>query len=127
MEVEARREPRRRIEAASALGRTSQAVAVAVAVATRVETRVGEGTVAAGVAMEGAAKVAATGVANRAGAQEEAAMREAAATGPEVMAPLRRGRGGRRPPQRQSPNRVAATRRSPRCKSYTRQDWPSSR
>ena len=72
---------RRRIEAGSASGRTRRAVAVT----TRVEPQVGEGTVAAGVAMEVAAK---EGVANWAGAQEEAAIREVVAMGPEVMAPL---------------------------------------
>ena len=117
---------RRRIEAGSASGQASRAVAVA----TRAETEEGAGRVAAGVviegaakeaatvvAMEGAAKEAATGVANRVGTQEEAVMREAVATEPEVTAPLRRGRAAQRPPRRQSPNQVAVSQRSPRNKS----------
>jgi hypothetical protein len=128
--VEETRRSRRRLEVA--VGQTRRAVVVvaaaaAVAAATAAETEAQAEATAAGEAIEGVVKEAVKGVGKEVGVTEEAAVMEAAVTGPAVMAPLGRARAARRPPQTQSWNRVTVTGRPAQCKSCTRQHWPWSR
>ena len=102
-------------------------VAAAAAAATAAETEAQAEATAAGEAIEGVVKEAVKGVGKEVGVTEEAAVMEAAVTGPAVTVPLGHGRAARRPPQTQSWNRVTVTGRPAQCKSCTRQHWPWSR